>query len=85
MDGESITYMNNRLFNRKTFLDWNKTLMGPIHDEHGFEQGGINSGDLYKIYNNELFKTAQASNQGVDLGNELIISAVGQADDSALS
>ena len=59
--------------------------MGPIYDEHGVEQGGANSGDLYKIYNNELFTTAQESNQGVDLGNNLVISAVGQADDSVLS
>ena len=85
MDGDSLIYVNNRLTSRKTFIDWNKTVMGPIHDQHGVEQGGANSGDLYKIYNNELFETAQNTNQGVDLGNDLVISAVGQADDSALS
>ena len=50
----------------------------------GVEQGGINSGDLYKCYNNEQFVTAQSSNQGVDIGS-LVVSAAGQADDALLS
>ena len=35
------------LQNRRTFLEWSKTMMGPINDRLGVEQGGINSGNLY--------------------------------------
>ena len=34
--------------------------------------------------NNELLKTVQNSCQGVELGNNLVVSGVGQADDVAL-
>ena len=84
MTGNSIHYLNNRLCNRLTYCDWEKELMGPIHDQHGLEQGGCNSSDLYKIYNNELLKTVQHSGQGVDMGGGLVVSGVGQADDVAL-
>ena len=42
--------------------------MGPVNDELGLEQGGLNSSDMYKLYNNELLVSAQRSEQGVDLG-----------------
>ena len=58
-------------------------MMGPIVDECGVEQGGVNSSDLYKVYNNEQLATAQESCFGVPLG-PLTISAIGQADDVAL-
>ena len=58
--------------------------MGAIRDEHGLEQGGSNSSDEYKSYNNKLLTTIQNSKQGVDLGNNLVVSGVGQADDVAL-
>ena len=57
--------------------------MGPIHDENGLEQGGVSSSDLYKIYGKEQLTTAQDSELGVPLGN-LTVSAIGQADDTAL-
>ena len=38
MDGNTIVYMNQRLINRLTFLEWDKNLMGPIMDEHGLER-----------------------------------------------
>ena len=59
MNGTSLIYFDNRLKNRTTFCEWDKVLMGPIDDEHGLEQGGVNSSDAYKIYNNNLFKTLQ--------------------------
>ena len=40
-DGHGLTYLDNRLKNRKTFVEWDKCLMGPIHDLLGVEQGGI--------------------------------------------
>ena len=46
-------------------------------------QGGVNSSDFYKLYNNEQLKTAQESKLGVDIGSG-IISAIGQADDVVL-
>ena len=81
VSGNALTYLNNRLANRRTFVDWNKTVMGPIIDEHGVEQGGVNSSEFYKLYNNELLETLQSSCQGVYMGNQLTISTVGQADD----
>ena len=47
--GESLVYLNNRLESRRTILDWNGQLMGPILDELGLEQGGVSSADFYKI------------------------------------
>ena len=83
-DDSSLLYINNRMTNRKTYCEWNKVVVGPINDEKGFEQGGGYSSDGYKLYNNEVLNTAQASKQGVSLGNNLVVSAVGQADDTVL-
>ena len=47
------------------------------------KQGGINSSDLYKLYNNEQLASAQATGLGVDI-DSTVISAVGQADDIVL-
>ena len=84
MEGNSLSYINNRLCNRMTFCDWNREIMGPIHDLQGLEQGGCNSSDQYKTYNNNLLKILQKSEQGVDIGNGLIVSGIGQADDIVL-
>ena len=85
MDGNTTNFMDHRLTNRLTYLDWDRNIMGPIKDEKGLEQGGGNSSELYKLYNNDQLKIAQNSGQGVDLGNCLLISAVGLADDGVLS
>ena len=82
-DGHTLLYINNRLGNRRTFIDWEGNLMGPIIDECGLEQGGVNSSDFYKIFGKEQLATAQLSELGVKIGN-LIISGIGQADDTAL-
>ena len=84
MQGNSLNYIHNRLLNRLTYCEWNRKLMGPICDKQGLEQGGCNSSDFYKIYNNELLEVVQKSSQGVDLGQGLVVSGVGQADDIAL-
>ena len=81
--GETLLYLNNRLSNRQTFLDWSGQLMGPIIDERGLEQGGVSSCDFYKIFSQEQLQTAQNSALGVPLG-PLTISGIGQADDTAL-
>ena len=81
--GHSLLYINNRLGSRRTFIDWDGQLMGPIIDEQGLEQGGVSSSDYYKIYGKEQLTTAQDSALGVPLGN-ITVSAVGQADDTGL-
>ena len=48
MSGNALLYMNNRLTHRLTYCNWEQELMGPIHDEHGLEQGGCNSRENYK-------------------------------------
>ena len=84
MEGNSLLYTDIRLSSRITFCQFDKNVVGPIHDEHGVEQGGVSSSDFYKVYNNELLTTAQKSNLGAELGGSQIISAVGQADDTVL-
>ena len=81
--GHSLLYFDERLGNRVAFIEWEKTLMGPIHDQQGVEQGGPNSSEEYKIYNNEQLDTAQDSKFGVRIGT-MTVSCVGQADDSVL-
>ena len=58
-------------------------LMGPIEDDCGLEQGGVNSSDFYKVFCKEQLTSAQDSKLGVELGN-LTISGIGQADDTGL-
>ena len=81
--GSAILFMDSRLASRKTVYEWDGEKMGPSEDDTGFEQGGINSSDYYKLYNNEQLVTAQASTLGIDIGSS-VISAVGQADDVML-
>ena len=59
-------------------------MLGPAKDTTGFEQGGINSGDFYKMYNNTQLKRAQSSSLGIDISSSTV-SAVGQADDVILA
>ena len=37
--GNSLHYLMNRLANRVTYCGWGGEIMGPIHDQHGLEQG----------------------------------------------
>ena len=57
--------------------------MGPILDQCGLEQGGVSSSDFYKIFSRDQLAMAQDSRLGAPLGN-LLVSAVGIADDTAL-
>ena len=80
---QSFLYLNNRLQNRTTYVDYNGCIMGPILDEQGLEQGGVSSSELYKIFGREQLDLAQNSSLGVQLGN-LVVSSIGQADDTVL-
>jgi hypothetical protein len=84
IDGAAITFIDKRLEHRATVYEWNGVLMGPGRDGTGFEQGGINSGDFYKLYNNEQLNTAQDLDLGVDMGS-CTVGAIGQADDVLLT
>ena len=82
--GSALLFINNRLENRSTVYKWDGEMLGPAQDITGFEQGGINSGDYYKLYNNTQLIGAQSSYLGVNIGSSTI-SAVGQADDVILA
>ena len=81
--GHGLLYIDARLGHRKTFIEWDKVLMGPIEDTLGVEQGGVNSDKIYKLCNNLQLSTAQMSNLGVDLISN-IVSSIGLADDTVL-
>ena len=81
--GQGLLYLADRLSNRLTYVEWDKCLMGPIHDTLGVEQGGCNSDRLYKLANNEQLSTAQESLLGLKM-NDIFVSSVGQADDTCL-
>ena len=83
MSGSALMLVNNRLEKRSTVYQWDGEMLGPAQDLTGFEQGGINSGEFYKMYNNSQLKSAQASGLGVDIDSSTV-SAVGQADDVIL-
>ena len=84
LNGDALILINNRLSNRSTVYQWEGEMLGPAQDITGFEQGGINSGDYYKLYNNDQLLSAQSSNLGVNIGSSTI-SAIGQADDVILA
>ena len=84
ISGSAMVLINNRLENRCTVYQWDGEMLGPASDITGFEQGGINSGDYYKLYNNSQLKSAQSSCLGVDMSSSTV-SAVGQADDVILA
>ena len=81
--GSRLLYIDNRLKYRRTFLEWDRKVLGPIVDQRGFEQGGISSGDLYTVYNSEQLTTAQDAGLGIQVDN-VEVSAIGQADDVVL-
>ena len=65
---QGLVLIDERLKNRKTVCEWDRQLMGPIRDECGVEQGGINSSEFYKVYNNDQLKLAQSSQFGIVIG-----------------
>ena len=84
MNPQAVLYMENRLSSRVTYCEFNKTIAGPIHDQQGLEQGGVSSSDCYKLYNNEMLDIAHMSTLGVEMTGNLILSAIGQADDTVI-
>ena len=46
-------YLSNRLGNRETFLQYGQTIMGPIRDTTGVEQGGVPSSEEFQLVENQ--------------------------------
>ena len=95
--GEGLTYLDNRLRNRKTYPECLKTIMGPISDKLGVEQRGCLSDRLYKLTNNVELVPTQQSTLGVHMCKYIPatvtpngrcqcvhVASIGQADDVAL-
>ena len=89
---EGLLYLDHRLRSRRTMLEWDKEILGPIMDTQGVEQGGIVSDKVYRLVNNEQLATAQQSELGVELGSvatpeglvRQVLGGVGLADDVGL-
>ena len=62
----AILFIDRRLASRTTVYEWEGQMLGPARDITGFEQGGVNSSDYYKLYNNKQLMCAQSSGLGVD-------------------
>ena len=75
--------MAHTLANRRTFLQFSSTLMGPILDKRGVEQGGVNSGDQFQLVNNQELTVTNTAGLGLDMG-ETSVGSIGVADDVAL-
>ena len=80
---QGLLYLDKRMENRRTFLQWGTTIMGPILDKRGVEQGAVNSDRIYKLGNNSQLLEAQSSGLGVDL-DDVHVAGIGQADDVVL-
>ena len=80
---QSLLYMANRLSTRRTYLQFSSTLMGPIHDQRGVEQGGVYSGDQFQLANNEELIATNMAGLGLNMG-EVSVGSIGVADDVAL-
>ena len=85
---KSLLFIDKRLSCRQTVVEWDGHLLGPIKDEQGLEQGGVSSSDFYKIFGKEQLTLAQESSLGVPLleqsSSSVVVSAIGQADDTVL-
>ena len=80
---QSLLYMANRLSTRRTFLQFSSTLMGPILDRRGVEQGGVNSGNQFRLVNNNELKVTNNAGLGLNMGG-VSVGSIGVADDVAL-
>ena len=80
---QSILYTANRLSLRKTFLKYNTTVMGPISDSRGVEQGGVSSSQLFQLTTDSTIKSLNDSGLGVPIGTNTLAALV-LADDQVL-
>ena len=81
---QGLIFIKIRLENRQTYCEYSKTMMGPIQDKLGVEQGGKNSDSYFRLCGNNQLETAQRSGLGSSLLEGLHVAAIGQADDTCL-
>ena len=79
----SLSYLATRLDNRRTYLEHDKVMMGPIQDKRGVEQGGVASSDHFQLVNNAELVVTNSAGLGLDMGG-ISLASVGQADDVGL-
>ena len=80
---QSLLYLANRLATRRTYIQYSFTLIGPILDQRGIEQGGVNSGDEFQLANNQELLVTNGAGLGLNMG-ETSVGSIGVADDVAL-
>ena len=49
---EGLLYLDKRLRSRRTNIEWEKEVLGPIRDTQGVEQGCCASNKIYCLVNN---------------------------------
>ena len=65
---QSLVYIAKRLQNRLTYIEYDKTIMSPIFDTRGLEQGGILSSSEFQLVGNKELSTANDSALGITIG-----------------
>ena len=80
---QSLLYMAHGLSSRRTFLQYSPTIMGPIYDQRGVEQGGVSSGGQFQLVNNKELIVTNTAGLGSNMG-AISIGSIGVADDVAL-
>ena len=68
---------------RRTYLQFSSTLMGPIYDQRGVEQGGVSSGDQFQLASSHELVVTNTAGLGLNMG-EISVGSIGVADDVAL-
>ena len=68
MNDQGLLLIDQRLKNRRTICEWDRTLLGPIVDECGVEQGGSNSSEYFKVSNNNQLTLVQATSFSINVG-----------------
>ena len=66
---QSILYLAHHLSSRMTYLKHNTTVMGPIHDGRGVEQGGISSSKMFQLTTDNELCTLNSTGLGIPLGS----------------
>ena len=75
---QSIIYMDHMLTSRRTYLKHQDTVMGPIGDSQGVEQGGIESSNMFQLITDSELKALNAYGLGIPRG-DLNLTTLGKA------
>ena len=78
-----LVYLSNRLNSRRTYLEYDKIIMGACRDMRGLEQGALLSPDEYQLVSNTELDDANHSGLGINVG-PVHVAAEAAADDTVL-